>query len=122
MNQSLAFSLVSSVIPVTIATAENPTPAEPNYELVEMDAAQRDRHLDSVRLRVDIDEGGKPRIKKFEGLQAELVSKCLRSKESGVFVQVKEIQTWPASIVSGLYVAAQGLNHLTEKDPEAKNG
>jgi len=111
--EALKFSLMVNTVPVTIEGATG-TPEE--YTLREMDAANRDKYLDTVADRVRVDTAGKVvGIKKFEGMQADLLLHTLRKKD-GSMVRKEVIQGWPATVVSGLFKAAQKLNLLDEKE------
>ena len=93
-----------------------------DLELREMLGDERDSYLDSLGDRVKLDSKGKPiGVKKFDGMQADLLSRCLYRGD--VLVTAKEIQKWPCSISQTLFVAAQSMNHLsTNKDEgEEKN-
>src|SRR6185503_6977958 len=106
---SLKFSLKSGMVPVTLEVDG----AVVEMELREMTAAARDSYLDRLSSRMKFDNEGKPAgVKKFEGMQSELIGACLFRQESGKAVTSQEIQGWPASVVSDIYKAAQELNHL----------
>ncbi len=118
---SLKLNLKASSIPVKL---ESNGGCE-DYELREMTAAARDSYLDVTSNRIKMDAAGKPSgVTKFEGLQAELVSRCLFRKD-GKSVSRDIIQNWPSSVVNALFEECQKLNHLnrTEKEvlAEAKN-
>jgi len=101
---SLKFTLITTAIPVILDGA--------NYEIREMTAAARDAYMDTLSERVVIDKDGKAAgIKKFDGMQAELVSRCLFTKD-GKAVTKDAIQGWPASTVASLFDECQTLNHL----------
>lgn len=121
MKEELKLSLVNQILPVTLEGEEG----EKKYELREMTAASRDSYLTQMSSRIKIGEDGKPTVKKFDGMQASLLTLCLFKKEDGKAVPEPEIQKWPSSVVSELFKQAQLLNHLSEdKDEEAatKNG
>lgn len=90
------------------------------YEIREMVAADRDQYLDTVSERVRIDKDGNAAgIKKFDGMQADLLSRCLFLTEEGKspsLVAKSVIQGWPSSVVSGLFLEAQKLNKLNAVD------
>jgi hypothetical protein len=115
----LTFNLKKSNIPVTLQGDAG----DINLMLVEMDAAARDRHMDTLTARMGKDATGAPTggLKRFNEMQADLLVCCLR-KEDGSAVALKEIQTWPASVVNQLFDEAQKQNHLIkdEKPPEKK--
>jgi len=102
--------LSTKTVPVVVETA---TGEELEMELCEMTAEARDKYLDVLATRMKIDASGQVSgIKRYEGLQAELLSRCLRRKSDGNFVSLSEIQTWPSAAVSFLFQEAQILNHL----------
>lgn len=112
---TLKFTIRCNSVPVTI---ENGDGKSEDYELREMDAASRDRYLDSLSLRIKLDTAGKPTgVTKFEGMQAELLVHCLRKKD-GSPVRKEVIQSWPASVVSGLFTEAQQINLLNQEAKE----
>ncbi len=106
----LKFSLKSNVVPVTLDAGDG---SARDLEMREMSASARDRYLDCLSSRMRYDGDGKPAgIKKFDGMQAELLSLCLFAPD-GKRVTEGDIQLWPASVVSDLYKAAQEMNHLS---------
>jgi len=119
---SLQFKLVVSTAPVVLTDSNG---GASDYELREMTAAGRDKYLDGMKERVQVGADGKPSIKKFAGMQADLVSRCLFNKD-GTAVPVKTIQGWPSSVVSALFAESQKLNQLStaakEIADESKNG
>jgi protocatechuate 3,4-dioxygenase beta subunit len=117
----LQFTLVTEIVPITLTTVDGKTV---NYELREMSSASREKYLDTLGDRVRYGPEGKPcGIKKFEGMQADLLTLCVFDSE-GKAVTKAEVQKWPASVAGGIYESAQELNHLNEekKDEPAKNG
>ena len=107
---SLKFNLKASAVQVTLEGGAGPT----DFELREMTAAARDSYLDAVGERVTIDKEGKPAgIKKFDGMQADLIARCLYDRSSGEAVTREVIQTWPSSVVASLFNEAQKINHLS---------
>jgi len=114
----LEFSLATTTIPIVLKDVDGKKPL--SLELREMTAAQRDKHLDSIRARATLGEKGELVINRFEGMQADLLVLCLfRSDGNGV--SREEIQKWPAAVVQKIYDAAQELNSLKVKGPEEKN-
>ncbi len=111
-DKILQFSLAVNSIPVTIGDKE--------YEIREMTALARDTHMDSVNRRLVFDaEKKKTVLSQMEGMQADLVSRCLVEKSTGRFVAVKTIQEWPSNVVQGLYEACQEHNKLGAAGKEA---
>lgn len=109
---SLKFSLKTSTVPVTLEANGKVV----DYELREMTAAARDTYLDSLGERLRVDKDGKPAgIKKFEGMQADLLTRCLFSTQQNKTVSRDEVQGWPSSVVSALFKEAQKINLLNEE-------
>src|SRR6266567_4406880 len=107
--ESLSFDLATKVTPVVLKNGEG----EKTYELREMTSLFRDQFLDKLATRTRLDAQGRPvGLNKFEGLQAELLNRCLYREDK--LVSVQEIQSWPSSVVSELYKKAQEINHLSE--------
>lgn len=97
-----------------------------DYEMRELVAEQRDAHMDLVRSRMAFDDKGNSKgVQRLEGLQADLISRCLFVKATGEKVKQSTIQKWPAHLVQKLYDAAQKHNNIgqtgKEKTDEAKN-
>jgi len=91
---------------------------EQEYYISEMTAEERDDYLQALSSRVKVDEEGRPQgLKDFRGIQAELLSRCLRTKK-GELVKKEEIQSWPSSVVTSLYEIAQKINLLSEGEGE----
>lgn len=122
MSSNLRFKLQANVLPVEV---EGPDGTVVEYELREMTAVTRDRYLDKLQKRMQLDANGRAAgIRKFEGMQADLVASCLFHKTDGRSVSEDVIQGWPASAVVSLFSAAQELNRLKQvvgEDAEPKN-
>lgn len=92
--------------------------AEEEFYLKEMNAAARDRYLDSVSDRVRVDGQGRVAgIKKFAGMQSDLICGCLHFGQGPMkdqLVPKATLQTWPASTISALFNEAQKLNSINE--------
>lgn len=87
--------------------------ATQTLEIREMTAAARDSYLDRLGERVRLDAAGRPAgLKKFEGMQADLLTLCLWKNDTQV--DKKEIQGWPANVTQALFETAQKINHLGE--------
>lgn len=113
--KNLKFSLKIQKVPVSIESEDGKIV---EMTISEMDAASRDKYLDQMSDRMNFDAKGQPAgIKKFAGLQSELLIKCLKRKD-GKELTEEEIQTWPASVVQELYTEAQELNHLERGEEE----
>jgi activator of 2-hydroxyglutaryl-CoA dehydratase len=111
----LKFSLAVEGQPVILV---GPDGKEITYELREMCASARDKYLDQLGERMKVDTEGKVAgVKKFDGLQATLVSMCLYDAE-GHLVKKEVVQGWPAGTVSSLFQEAQKLNALIKDEKE----
>lgn len=110
--QPIEFSLVLSSVPVVLKSGDGPPQT---YELREMTAALRDQYMDLLGDRVRLVDGKPVGIKKYEGMQTDLLSRCL-FKEDGKPVTKEEIRAWPAAVVSSLFASAQELSHLNRVD------
>lgn len=107
----LTFKLKREDIPVTIEVEQG---NNLNLRLVEMTSAQRDQYLDATCARMGFDaKGNAMGIRKFDGMHADLLTRCL-VKEDNTTISLKELQTWPASVVTSLFEEAQKLNHLNQ--------
>jgi len=108
--------LTPNVISLTLESTNNESTP---YELHEMTAATRDKYLDSMNARMQVGPDGKAiGVKRFDGLQTELLALCLKQKD-GTLVPAKVIQEWPASVVTELYGLAQKANRLNLGEAEA---
>ena len=96
--------------------------------LEEMFSGPREQYIDSARSNFERGPDGKfVGVKKFEGLQAELLSRCLFRKEGHKPVSRDEVQGWPGGMVAELFRLAKQLNQLddaekAEPETAAKNG
>jgi hypothetical protein len=82
-----------------------------------MCAADRDQHMDFVKPRLQKNADGTADIIKFEGIQSDLLGRCLYRVIDGARakkVPETEIAQWPSSVVQELYQAAQKVNGLVQ--------
>ena len=97
-----------------------------DYTLRELDGLQKGKYLNSMGGRLIMNEEGKVSgFKDFAGLESSLLSLCLYDSE-GKTVPAAKIQSWPSSVLSKLFEAAQVLSGLNEEgqkkiEAEAKN-
>lgn len=111
----IKLELTTGTVPVQLGEQE--------YELREMTAAARDHYLDGLKSRVQVGTDGKFNVTKFEGMHADLLTRCLFPKANNTAVTRDVIQKWPARVVTALYEEAQKLNGLNQESKEsAKNG
>ena len=115
MSNPLRLNLVLDATPVTLVNSDG---AEETYEIREMMAAVRDKYMDQLGDRMKVGPDGKViGVKKFDGLQASLLSVCLYDKD-GKLVPQTVIQAWPGGVVSSLFDEAQRINRLTSTKEE----
>lgn len=101
----LQFNLKGTSVPVKLDGVD--------YELREMSAASRDAHLDSLQGRIETGPDGKTqRVVKFQGMQTDLVARCLFKDGESKPVSAEMISDWPTNVVQGLYAEAQKINRL----------
>ena len=77
------------------------------HYIVELTAQERDEYLNRVSERM---RGDGPA--RYDGLQAELVSRALRGPGDARFT-FEAVQGWPAGTVAALFELAQRVNGLT---------
>jgi hypothetical protein len=119
MEKTLEFTLVLKEIPVKMKGADGKVR---DYKLVELDAEDRDKFLNSLGGRIKYVNGKPQGMSNYEGLQASLLSRCLYNDE-GNLVPQKEIQKFPAGVASALFKEAQKLSAFDEEAAEeSKNG
>jgi hypothetical protein len=109
---------------VSVTLTDPATGQAADYTLEEMNGTQRDSYLNDVANRVRVGPNGKSGgVKNFTDLQAGLLARCLR-KPDGTLVSVKEVQQWPSSVQSELFIRAQDLSALgddADEKEKAKN-
>jgi hypothetical protein len=116
--KQLKFSNRIKFWPVEIESS-SPGGETAKYELREMKASVRDRYMDKMSARLQINaKGDVVGIKKFDGMQIDLVSQCLFDKD-GKLVSDSTLKEWPSGTVADLFEAAQELNHL--RKPSERN-
>lgn len=116
--ETLKLNLRSNSQPVVL---EHEDGHQEEYELREMKASARDKYVDALSTRISKDASGNPIIKKFDGMQADLLCLTLYKKADGALVVKEEIQKWPTTAVSQLFEAASNLNRLTVEGDKPKN-
>src|SRR5262245_53402741 len=105
----LKFETKFKSVPVTIAGSDG---KEQQYELRELSGDARDEYVQDTGNRVRFGADGKPAgLKDFKGMQAKLISMSLFDAQ-GKNVPAKEINNWPATIVSALYKECQKISAL----------
>ena len=90
--------------------------------LHELDGTQRDKFLNQLGDRTRIMKDGTTKMKNYDGMQADLLHRCLYRKDTEKYLTVKEIQQLPSRVVNKLFSKAQKISDLGESDSdEAKN-
>ena len=92
------------------------------YTLRELTGEERDTYLTGVFKRMKFSPAGKSTgLSSFEGLQAMLLTLCLRD-DAGELAKKADIQAYPASTQNQLFELAQKMNGLdVVAEEEAKN-
>lgn len=93
-----------------------------NCTLKEITGEERTRYVSSMLSKMRVDAQGKTTgLKTYEGVETDLVMMALHGPDGKTFTK-KEIDAFPASMLSALYEAAQRLSGLDNKAEElAKN-
>jgi hypothetical protein len=109
--KNLSFKLKTKAWPVTL---ENEKGEELKYEIRELKSAKRDKYVDQLTSRLITDKSGNViGMKKYEGMQAELLIICMWSiPEEGEpkLVDKATLDGWPGTTVQDLFRAAQVVN------------
>lgn len=118
MAEKLTFETTLKELPVVID--------KENYTLRELDGQQKGKYLNQMGSRIELGADGKVSgFKDYAGLESTLLSLCLYNAE-GVPVSKNVIDSWPSSMLTRLFDAAQELSGLNEtgrkaQEDEAKN-
>lgn len=113
------FSLKRREIPIEL---ELPNGDVISALLVEMSGYERDDYLNFMSKRIKVVGGKVDSIENMDGIQAELVHRCLVDAVTGKRIDKSEIQRWRAVVVEELFNLAQDLNGLGAKaEEDAKN-
>lgn len=116
--EELRVSIVLKERPVLVTEANG---EERKFVLRELTGEERDVYLSWMSKRIKFEDGKATNITNFEGMQAELLARCLHDEENKL-VPVDILQKFPASALSVLFEVAQTLNGLSiEGAKEAKN-
>lgn len=87
------------------------------YEIREMLAGDRDKHLDLLKSRMEKDGDGMV-LKRIEGIQTDLLTRSLF--KGGRKVPTNIIDGWPSSLVQELYNASRSINRLDQTEEQQK--
>jgi len=116
MPEALRFELTRKEIPVVLTSPEGQE--KEKYVLRELTGKGRDLYLTRMSGKMKYKDDGEPiGITDYSGLQAYLVHLHLYDQE-GVQVSFDEVQSYPSSVVSQLFEAAQALSNITGADEE----
>lgn len=111
--ETLALKLTRAVRPVEI---EDEAGKVTKYELREMKASDRDKYMTQFANRcVRTKTGDIGALEKFDGHEAEIITRCLFKAEDGTAVKMEEIQKWPSTAVTTIAKAALELNAIKRK-------
>lgn len=115
----MTFSLKRKEVDVLIQVEGKP---DVECKLRELDGQGRDLFLKNMSNRTRLDTNGAPTsgLKDMDNLYAYLISLSLFKVEDGGSFNLKEIQTWPATMQSELFKAAQTLSGLKDVDEDGK--
>jgi hypothetical protein len=120
-NESLEFSLATNSRPVVLL---NPDGSKQKAELREMTVAERETFSQLSKARwVYNDKGEVVGINKFEGMSAELLTRCLfkiDDEGKATAVSAAEVAKWPSSATAKLVKAANEINRLKEAEEEVE--
>ena len=109
MIKDLKFALKLKEVPVQITDAGG---VERAYVLRELNGHGRDAYLNEMGGRMKFNVEGKTEgLSDYTNLMSGLLSQCLHD-EKGELVGKKELQEYPASVLSDLFEAAQELSAL----------
>lgn len=111
----LEFTLDLKEIPVKLRKGDEVK----EYSLREMTGLQRDQYLTELSRRMKMDATGKASIQSFDGLQADLLTRCLYDGETAI--TKVELQGYPSSVQSKLFAEAQKLNGLDLEENKEGN-
>ena len=119
MAEVLRLKAELAEVEVVLETEEG---EERKFVLKELIGKQRNKYMNKMTDRIRISPQGKVLgMKNFDGMQADLLSKCLYNAE-GELVTVDEIEELPASTQQALFQKAQDLSGLNQtEDDEEKN-
>jgi hypothetical protein len=117
--EELDIVAVGLIRPVTLQTIDPSKPTEVlshKLELFEMSGDVQEKFMNLHRRRMQRDDSGNVvGVKDFEGMRAELLTRCLRFAESGELVTEKWMKEHriPGSTMNTLYQAAMKLNKIS---------
>jgi hypothetical protein len=96
------------------------------YILRELDGTQKGKYLNKMGSRIVLNSSGQIQsFKDYSGLETTLLAVCLYDEDDKL-VESSVMQSWPSTVLGGLFDLAQGLSGLDEEskkklEAEAKN-
>ena len=118
-NEVLKFSLSLEEVPVEL---ENPkTGKVDHYVLREMNGELRDKYLGFIGKKMDVNSKGDVKMKDYDGLQANLLSRCLFAVEDDGDkpVSIEVIQKFPARVQTILFEKAKEISGMDDEAEDA---
>lgn len=112
----LEFTTVFKEEPVVITGSDN---VARNYVLRELSGKARDSYLTEMGSRMEF-SGGEVTggLSSYDGVQAHLIARCLFD-ENSKSVPIDTIQSWPTTVLNGLFAKAEELSGL-QKSSKSK--
>jgi hypothetical protein len=93
---------------------------EPTHELREMKASVREKYMDRLSARLQLNaKGDIIGVKKYDGMHIDLLTQCLYELKDGKLITAQALADWPSGTVAQLFEAAQELNHM--RKPSERN-
>lgn len=113
--KELSFKLATKAWKVTLEDADG---GKKDYEIREVKSAVRERYMDNLSKRLQLDtKGNIIGLKKYEGMQSDLLTICMHDMEGdGKKVLKEQLDGWPGTVVEKLFRAAQVINLLRKPD------
>lgn len=90
------------------------------YTINELPGGERDKYMDVLNGRQVVGKDGVARLRSFDGLQAELITRCVKDK-AGRSVAAAVVQGWPSHVQERVFKRCQEINELAIERDEAKN-
>lgn len=115
-DQIETFDLALSEHPVRLLDKKTKEPVD--YVIREMDGRQRDAYLNGVSKRTRTSAEGVTRVVNFDGLQGDLLTRCMYRVDTDTLVKLEEVQSWPAKVQSKLFDKARELSALNKEEGE----
>ena len=118
-KEVLRFSLELVEIPVELENPETGNVDE--YVLREMNGTGRDKYLGYLGDKMDVNSQGDVKMKDYDGLQANLLSRCMfKIEDDGERspVSIETIQSFPARVTTALFEKAKLISGMDDDAEE----